>query len=73
MQVVLLWHVHPLGDGQDDEKLIGVYSTEELAQRAIERRRDQPGFREWPEGFQLHSYSVDDDSGWPEGYLTVCD
>ena len=66
MQVVLLWHIHPLDDGRDDEKLIGVYSTEELARRAIERRRDQPGFRDCPEGFQMDQYTANDDSGWPE-------
>jgi len=36
-EAFLLWHVHELSDGEDDEKLIGVYRTEEDAQSAIEQ------------------------------------
>ena len=34
--VFLLWHVHETGDGQEDEKLIGVYRTRDDA-AAIQR------------------------------------
>jgi hypothetical protein len=46
--VVLLWHVH-----RDDDKLIGVYRSEDDARAAIERLRDKPGFKDAPDGFAV--------------------
>ena len=43
-QVYVLWHTHELKDdcGSHDEiKMIGIFSTEEKAQRAIEQLKDQ--------------------------------
>jgi len=68
--VVLLWHVHEMADGDDDEKFIGVYRTESDARDAIERVRDQPGFRDCPEGFRYETYKLGKDN-WTEGYVTV--
>ena len=67
--VVLLWHIHEMPDGQDDEKLIGVYRTGEDARAAIERLRDKPGFKELPDGFKVLHLRVELD-GWTEGYVT---
>src|SRR5437867_8664135 len=47
--VFLLWHVHEVGD-EDDDKLIGLYRTEDDARAAIERVRQLPGFADAPEG-----------------------
>jgi hypothetical protein len=68
--VVLLWHVHERADGHDDEKLIGVYRNESDARAAIDRLRDKPGFREFPEGFKYETCLLNRD-GWTEGYVTV--
>ena len=38
-QVYLLWHTRELEDGEVDEKLLGVYSTEEKATRRIASAR----------------------------------
>jgi hypothetical protein len=51
MDVFLLWHVHEFVDGEEDDKLIGVYSTEDKAKEAQRRLASQPGFRELPNGF----------------------
>jgi hypothetical protein len=67
--VVLLWHIHEMPEGQDDEKLIGVYRTAEDARAAIERLRDKPGFKERPEGFKYYTCVLNGD-GWTEGYVT---
>ena len=67
--VFLLWHVHVVENG-DDEKLIGVYRSEEEARAAIIRLADQPGFVDCPEGFLIESYEIDKDH-WIEGYTTV--
>ena len=71
MEVFLLWHVHAFDDGEEDEKLIGVYSTREKAEAAIGRLKDQPGFVDVPEGFGIHPYVIDKDTSWTEGYVTV--
>ena len=71
--VYLLYHIisdenDPTGDGED-EKLIGVYSSEANAKAAIERLKSMPGFRDYPEGFQIFDDVVDRDS-WTEGFIS---
>jgi len=71
MEVFLLWHVHAFADGEEDEKLIGVYSSLGKAEEAIERLKGQPGFVDAPEGFGIYPYAVDKDTHWTEGFVTV--
>ena len=68
-QVYLLWHTRELEDGESDEKLLGVYSTEEKATSRIASARKLPGFREAPAGFEVAPYVVDRDE-WVEGFVT---
>ena len=70
MDVWVLHHVHELPDGEEDVKLIGIYSSEEAARLAISRLSRQPGFQQVPSGFQVESYEVDKDH-WSEGFVTV--
>lgn len=65
--MVVLWHVHAMADGHEDTKLIGVYSTDQKAEQAIERLRAQPGFRESPDSFEISDYEVDKDY-WAKGF-----
>jgi hypothetical protein len=67
--VFLLWHVHQL-NGDEDEKLIGVYRTKQDAELAISRLQAQPGFRNTPEGFQIVEYAINKDH-WTEGFVTL--
>jgi hypothetical protein len=69
MEVFLLWHVHVFPDGEEDAKLIGVYSSRELAELAQQRALKQPGFRDTPTEFCIDCYAVDEDH-WLEGYVT---
>jgi hypothetical protein len=68
--VFLLWHVHEAEEGSEDSKLIGVYRTDKDARAAIERLRNQPGFRSFPEGFNIEKYELNKDH-WTEGFLTA--
>lgn len=68
--VFVVSHVHKFDDGSEDDKLIGIYRTEESAKAAIERLRTQPGFVDAPEGFVIDLYWLDHDS-WTEGYTTI--
>ena len=70
MDVFVLWHIHKLPGGDNDEKLIGVYSSQEMAESARETAIQLPGFKETTDGFQIDRYEVDEDH-WTEGYVTV--
>ena len=78
--VFVLQHLHTLPGGEEDIKLVGVYSSEALALKAVARLASQPGFREDPtvvdpagdkiDGFYISNYAIDVDY-WTEGFVTV--
>ena len=69
MDVFLLWHSHKMPDGEEDDKLIGLYASTVDAEAAKLRASIQPGFRESPEGFHISRYTLGKDH-WTEGYIT---
>lgn len=70
--VYVLQHVHTIDEDTKDIKMIGVYSTEALAQAALTRVSVQPGFRDAVEGFSIDAYPIDKDH-WTEGYVSWSD
>ncbi len=68
-KVYILHHSYEIGD-KDETKLIGVYQTKELADLAIKRLIDKPGFRDRPHDFIISEYKLNSDS-WTEGYTTL--
>lgn len=68
-EVFVLHHVHEASNGDEDTKLIGVYSSEAEAKAAIERLKDQPGFRDHLEGFCVTPYELNQDE-WREGFVS---
>ena len=71
-KVYLVWHCRVLSEEPliEDEKLIGVYSTEKLAEEAIERNKTFKGFCDFPKGFYLNEYEIDEDA-WSSGFITI--
>jgi len=78
--VYLVQHLHLL-DETEDIKIIGIYRSEAAAMMAIDRVKDQPGFRDFPnvvdsaqegdsQGFHICPYDLDSDH-WTEGYVTL--
>ena len=65
----LLQHSYELDDC-DETKVIGIYSSRDRAEQAIERLRNQPGFSERPNNFYVDAYPVDEDH-WTEGSVTT--
>ena len=68
-RVFLLWHHYTDDPDDDNAKLLGVYSSEEIA----ERRRDEkykklPGFSHGDGEFIIDSYQIDQDQ-WNEGFF----
>ena len=68
--VFLLWHINRTSSREEDEKLVGVYRTEDEAKAAIARLTHQPGFRDTPDAFEIAKYELNKDH-WTEGFLTV--
>jgi hypothetical protein len=68
--VFVLQHVHSREDGDEDIKLIGVYSSREKAEGAIMRLSRLSGFSDAPDGFHVDEYRVDQDH-WVEGYVAA--
>jgi hypothetical protein len=66
--VFILWHVHKLKN-QEDEKIIGVYSSMRQARSAQNRAKQLPGFKKNRKGFIIDKYVVDKDY-WTEGFIT---
>jgi homoserine kinase type II len=68
--VWLLWFEQERNEAEDTELLIGVYRTEADAKAAIERVKDKPGFRDYPQGFNAYEHTLGKDS-WAEGFARV--
>jgi hypothetical protein len=69
MKVYILVHIYLL-NGEEQEKWIGIYSTEERARLARNRAVRLPGFCDHPEGFDILEATVDED-WWDTGFITV--
>lgn len=65
--VFVLQHVHYLPGGDEDVKLIGVYSSRLAAEKAIERLASKPGFSEPSGEFFIDCYPLDVDF-WEDGF-----
>jgi hypothetical protein len=69
MKVFCLWHIIEYDDDSEDIKEIGLFSTHKKAQAFTEKIKTQPGFRDFPEGFEI-AESLVDRGGWFEGFRT---
>ncbi|MFI9152366.1 hypothetical protein [Streptomyces sp. NPDC053367] len=54
----------------DDVKLLGIYSSEAVAEERARRARLLPGFADEPDCFQIEEYDLDEDH-WTEGFVRV--
>jgi antitoxin Phd len=68
--VCILWFV-PQGDEHKERALlIGVYLNKIECNLAIERLKDQPGFRDFLEGFEVSEHVVGEEL-WREGFISI--
>lgn len=66
--VFILRHSYELPEtGEEETKLIGVYSNRDKALAAIKRLSIQPGFKDFPDHFFIDEYEIDQDN-WCEGF-----
>ena len=66
--VYILWHTIKLEDGDEHEKLLGVYTSKERMESAANRLENQPGFRDYRDNFFSDEYELDRDH-WTEGFV----
>ena len=69
--VFVLEHALYKDDNKDNDiedfKLIGVFATEQQAQTAINQLKSQPGFKEYPNGFHIDAYPLNQ-INWSSGF-----
>jgi hypothetical protein len=68
--VYVLHHVREDDELREDAKLIGVYRSQSSAEEAVTRLSSQPGFSDYPQGFEIDELRLDKDH-WEEGFVRV--
>jgi hypothetical protein len=57
--VYVLWHRCTDPDGRDHELMLEIYSTQKKAAQGLSLLRNKPGFRDYPNGFEIQDVTVD--------------
>ena len=70
MKIFILWHTHKISSDNEDDKLIGVYSSHRKALLTKSRTSKLKGFRRSTKGFTIDECEVDKDN-WQEGFVTL--
>ncbi|GAB2198995.1 DUF7336 domain-containing protein [Sessilibacter sp. MAH4] len=65
-KIIVLQHSYE-DHTHEDVKLIGVYSSKNIAQEAINRLIKLPGFKDYPDGFSIDEYEINE-TNWSEGF-----
>ena len=68
-EVFPVWHTHEVDDFEF-VRLIGVYSTEDLAHAAARRAASRAGFRDTVEGFYVGAATLGERK-WDEGFVSL--
>jgi hypothetical protein len=70
--VFAAYHVRVKDPDNDDVKLIGIFSSQQLAESAIASVKDQQGFRDYLDGFSIDEKTVDKIC-WTEGFVSFAE
>ncbi|MBU0800336.1 MAG: hypothetical protein KKA05_04965 [Alphaproteobacteria bacterium] len=52
----------------DEDRVVGIYSSEEKAQAALERYKNKPGFIDKPNAFLIEKITLGKITGWTSGF-----
>jgi homoserine kinase type II len=69
MKVYILTHARSDDEHRDRAKYVGVYASVEKAEEAVQRLSSKPGFRNWPQGFEIGEDTLDVGHG-EEGFIS---
>ncbi|ECF1703910.1 TPA: hypothetical protein JEL63_003289 [Salmonella enterica subsp. enterica serovar Enteritidis] len=67
MNLYVLWHIHSEDMDNEEEEIIGVYTSEELAKAALKRSQSQLRFADPNSKLDIDSYTLDRDY-WGDGF-----
>lgn len=70
LSVFIVQHEQIIDEDSETYRVIGIYSTKDRADAAVERAKLLPGFREQPENFCISEYVLNEDH-WTTGFVTV--
>jgi hypothetical protein len=65
----LVYHEHISDQDSSYVKFIGLFQTKKAAKLAVERLKQQPGFKENPKGFTIDFHKFDKEN-WTEGFVS---
>jgi|CXWL01.1.fsa_nt_gi homoserine kinase type II len=65
-----LWFTREYDDREDTELQIGIYASEADALAVVAVLKDKPGFRDYPEGFDIQPTRLGM-TGWQAGFVTT--
>lgn len=68
--IFILNHVIENAVGEDSVKLIGIFSSKDLADKAASDHKELPGFTDYPDGFVINRIEIDK-SDWNEGFAEL--
>jgi len=68
--VYLVQHTKNIEEEEEDVKIIGIYESEPLAKEGVPRLKKLPGFCDYPEGFYIDEYNLNQDN-WTNGFITI--
>jgi homoserine kinase type II len=55
-------------ESSEDLKIIGVFSSRGMAEKAVKELTDKPGFKDYPDGFTIDAYKADA-VFWGDGFV----
>ena len=59
MKCYVIYHIHIFEDGNEDYKIIGIFSSYDKALEVKEKYSSElPGFKDFPEGFCIEEFEV---------------
>lgn len=70
--VFAAYHVRAKDPDNDDVKLIGIFSSQKLAEAAIDSVKHQEGFRDYLDGFLIDEKTIDKVC-WSEGFVSFAE
>jgi hypothetical protein len=68
-KVFLATHEYENSSGCEVLKILGVFLTKDSANAAIDQIRNQEGFREHPNGFDVAEWTIGE-INWPAGFIS---
>ena len=67
--VFLLQHSYEI-NGEEETKIIGIYSSREKADSIVNEYKELPAFKDYPNDFFIDGYDIDMDN-WKEGFVRI--